>query len=116
MKLRYHHWHRLCVYANMNDPKHLALGASVLQGDINSPEAKAAGIPLPYPGFTGNVAQALRPYPQYQAIEWRDVPVGKSRYDSFQINLEKRFSKGLQVRTSYVHARLVSNRAASGQR
>ena len=100
----------------MNDPKILALGTKVLQSDINSPEAKAAGISLPYPGFTGIVAQALRPYPQYQAIEWRDVPVGKSRYDSFQINLDKRFSNGLQFRTFYVHARLLNNRAESGQR
>ena len=101
---------------NMNDPKVLSLGTKVLQADINSPEAKAAGIAPPYPGFTGIVAQALRPYPQYQAIEWRDVPVGKSRYDSFQINLDKRFANGFQFRTFYVRARLLNDRAESGQR
>jgi hypothetical protein len=101
---------------NMNDPKVLSLGAALLGSDINSPAAKAAGIGLPYPGFTGNVAQALRPYPQYQAIEYRDVPVGKSRYDSFQINLDKRFSNGFQFRTFFVRARLLNDRAESGQR
>jgi len=65
---------------NMNDPSVLALGTRVLQADINSPEARAAGILPPYPGFTGIVAQALRPFPQYQSIEYRDVPIGKSRY------------------------------------
>ncbi len=101
---------------NMNDPSVLKLGAAVLQADINSPVARAAGITPPYPGFTGNVAQALRPYPQYQAIEYRDVPIGKSRYDSFQIKLDKRFSNGLQFRTFYVWAQLFNNRADSGQR
>jgi hypothetical protein len=101
---------------NMNDPKVLALGTRVLQSDINSPEAKAAGIALPYPGFRGIVAQALRPFPQYQSIEYRDVPIGKSQYNSVQIKLDKRFSTGLQFRTFYTWSRLYNNRAESGQR
>ena len=101
---------------NMNDPAVLALGTRVLQSDINSPEARAAGISPPYPGFTGIVAQALRPFPQYQAIEYRDVPVGKSQYHSVQLKLDKRFSSGLQFRTFYVWAQLHNNRAESGQR
>ena len=71
-------WQRLGTGANMNDPKTLALGAGLLNADINSPQARAAGIPLPYTGFQGNVAQALRPYPQYQNILWRDTPTGQS--------------------------------------
>ncbi len=101
---------------NMNDPKLLALGTKVLQSDINSPEAKAAGIAVPYAGFRGIVAQALRPFPQYQSIEYRDVPIGKSQYNSVQIMLDKRFSSGLQFRTFYTWSRLYNNRAESGQR
>jgi hypothetical protein len=101
---------------NMNDPSVLRLGASVLQSDINSAAARGAGITAPYPGFTGSVAQALRPFPQYQAIEWRDIPIGKSRYDSFQIKLDKKLTSGLQFRTFYVWAQLYNNRADSGQR
>ena len=101
---------------NMNDPKVLALGTTVLQSDINSANARNAGITLPYPGFTGIVAQALRPFPQYQAIEYRDVPVGRSRYDSVQFKLDKRFANGLQFRTFYVWAQLYNNRSESGQR
>ena len=62
-----HHFQTLGVDANMNDPSVLALGANVLQSNINSPVARAANIPIPYPGFNGNVAQALRKFPQYQA-------------------------------------------------
>ena len=101
---------------NMNDPKVLALGTRVLQADINSPEAIAAGIAKPYPTFTGIVAQALRPFPQYQAIEYRDVPIGKSRYNSLQLLFEKRFSAGAQFRTFYTYSRFYNNRADSGQR
>ena len=101
---------------NMNDPSVLRLGASVLQSDINSPAARNAGIGLPYQGFTGSVAQALRPYPQYQSIEWRDTPVGRSRFDSFQIKLDRQFSNGLQFRTFYVWSNFFNNRADSGQR
>jgi len=91
-------WQRLGVAANMNNPSVLNLGAGLLNADINSPEAQAAGIPVPYAGFQGNVAQALRPYPQYQNILWRNVPTGKSIYHAFETVLEKRFSAGLQFR------------------
>ena len=103
-------------YYNMNNPDILALGTRVLQADINSPEARAAGIPIPYPGFTGNVAQALRPWPQYQAIEWRDIPIGQSIFHSLQTKLDKRFSNGLQFRTFWTWSKLLNNRSESGQR
>ncbi len=111
-----HHPQFLGPGYNMNDPKVLALTTKVLQANINSPEAKAAGINPPYPGFTGIVAQAIRPFPQYQSIEYRDVPIGKSRYDSLQMMFEKRFSSGLQFRTFYTYAQLYNNGAESGQR
>jgi hypothetical protein len=101
---------------NMNNPSALSLGTALLQADINSPAARAAGIPIPYAGFTGNVAQALRPFPQYQAIEYRDVPVGNSRYNSIQTKLDKRFTDGLVFRAFYTWAQLKNNRAESGQR
>ena len=57
---------------NMNSPSVLGYGAAVLNSDINSQLAQEAGIQSPYPGFVGNVAQALRPWPQYQGINyWR---------------------------------------------
>ncbi|MEO8371452.1 MAG: TonB-dependent receptor [Candidatus Solibacter sp.] len=101
---------------NMNDPKVLSLGTAVLQADINSATARNAGITPPYAGFTGNVAQALRPFPQFQAIEYRDVPIGASRYSSVQAKLDKHFNNGLLFRTFYTWSELHNNRAESGQR
>jgi Carboxypeptidase regulatory-like domain len=105
----------LGVAANMNDPKILALGTSLLNAEINSPEAKAAGIKLPYAGFTGNVAQALRPFPQYQNIQWRNVPTGNSIYHALEVVLEQRFAHGLQFRVGYTYSRLKNDGAENAQ-
>lgn len=105
----------LGVLDNMNDPKVLALGSKVLQADINSPEARAVGIALPYPGFVGNVAQALRPFPQYQLINYRDWPIGKSIFHSFQAKVDKRFAGGQMFRVFYTWSKLINDRAESGQ-
>jgi len=110
-----HHFERMGVNDNMNDPSVLALGTPVLQADIDSDLARSAGIPKPYPTFTGNVAQALRQWPQYQRIQWRGVPLGESQYHAFQTVLERRFTKGLQARVGYTFSRLKNNGAESAQ-
>jgi hypothetical protein len=110
-----HHAQTLGVDANMNDPSVLALGATVLQSNINSAAAQAAGIRPPYPGFTGNVAQALRKYPQYQNIAWRGVPVGESKYHALETVLERRFSRGLQARVAYTFSKFHNNGTENAQ-
>lgn len=57
---------QLALY-NQLDTQYLPLG-DLLTADIHSDQARAAGIPIPYTGFQGSVAQALRPYPQFQDI------------------------------------------------
>ena len=110
-----HHQQTLGVGANMNHPDVLALGSTVLQSNINSPVARAANIPIPYAGFNGSVAQALRQYPQYQNIDWRGVPLGRSQYHAMEVVLERRFSRGLQARVGYTFSRLNNNGAETGQ-
>ncbi len=110
-----HHWQTMGIDANMNSPDVLALGTPVLQSNINSDLARAAGIQSPYPGFNGNVAQALRKYPQYQGIIWRGVPTGRSQYHAAEFVLERRFSRGLQARFGYTYSHLNNNGAESAQ-
>jgi hypothetical protein len=110
-----HHFERLGVGANMNDPSVLRYPTAVLQSNINSPLAQANGFTPPYPGFNGTVAQSLRPFPQYQAIQWRGVPVGKSQYHAMEFVLERRFSRGLQARVAYTYSQLHNNGAESAQ-
>jgi hypothetical protein len=110
-----HNAQRYGLDFNMNDPSVLALGANVLNAPINSDVARNAGIVSPYPGFTGNVAQALRKYPQYQNIDWRGAPLGRSQYHALELVLEQRLAHGLQYRFGYTFSRLNNNGAESAQ-
>jgi hypothetical protein len=70
---------------------------------------------MPWPGFTGDLAQALRPWPQYQSILYRTAPNGTSIYHALQVMFEKRMSQGLQFRASYVWSKLINDGAEAGQ-
>jgi hypothetical protein len=100
---------------NANNPQVLSLGPALLQADINSPQAKAAGIAPPYPGFTGDVAQALRPWPQYQHILWRNIPAGTSIYHALQVTFDRRLTHGFQFRAAYTWSKLINDGADAGQ-
>jgi len=100
---------------NMNDPSVLGLGAALLNSPINSPAAVAGGFTPPYAGFTGTVAQSLRKYPQYQSINWRGLPLGRSQYHALEVLLEQHFAHGIQYRIGYTYSTLKNNGAESGQ-
>ncbi|HKQ76366.1 MAG TPA: carboxypeptidase-like regulatory domain-containing protein [Blastocatellia bacterium] len=59
------------------------------------------GIPLPYPGFNGTVAQALRPFPQFGNINQVFANFGTSHYDSLQAQITRHLTKGLSVLGAY---------------
>jgi hypothetical protein len=87
-------------------------GLSVLQSGITSAAAIAAGITKPYPSFTGSVAQALRPYPQYLDIQTREGhgdKSGHSSYHAMTLKLDRRFAGGLQMQGSYVLSKLITD-------
>jgi hypothetical protein len=107
-------WQAMGIYANMNDPSVLSLGASVLGAQCGATSCPG-GVPLPYSGFTGNVAQALRKYPQYSNIIWRDVPLGSSMYNALEVVLEQRVTRGLQFRVAYTYSRLYNDGSETGQ-
>ncbi len=93
------------IGANLLNPNqvpshYLSLGP-VLNADIYSPQAAAAGITPPYAGFTGTVAQALRPYPQYRQIYDRVQTDGHENYHSLQLRLQKQYSSGVNFLVSY---------------
>jgi hypothetical protein len=93
---------------NELDPAYLNLG-SLLTRPANSPEAVAANIRLPYPSFTGTVAQALRPYPQFANVLERSMPNGNSTYHALQTKIEKRFSSGFSVLAAYTWSKTLSD-------
>lgn len=89
---------------NQLNPAYLSLG-SVLNAQVGSAAANAAGITAPYAGFTGSVAQALRPYPQYQSITMAANPVGNNTYNALQVRGQKRFSNGLSLLAAYTFSK-----------
>ena len=96
------------ISMNQVDPRYLSLG-DLLSRSITSPEAKAAGIALPYGGFTGSVAQALRPYPQYQGVSDNANPNGNSTYHALQIKAEKRTTHGISYLVAYTWSKTISD-------
>jgi hypothetical protein len=88
---------------------------SLLLQPITSPAAAAAGFFSPFPSFASQrgantVYQSLRPFPQYTAVTTSGGvffggaapggvadPVGQSKYNSLQVKLNRRFSRGLTL-------------------
>ena len=96
------------ININEVDPRYLSLGA-LLTRPANSVEAQAAGIRLPWAGFSGTVAQALRPYPQYNNIQARYNPNGNSTYHALQTKIDKRFSRGFSILAAYTWSKTISD-------
>ncbi len=76
--------------------------------------ASAAGVPYPYPGFSGYAGMALQPFPHVAAVTWGPVysvgtNTGASGYDSFQLQLTKRTSRGLTGQASYILSKARGN-------
>jgi hypothetical protein len=105
-------WQSMGLAANMNDPRVLSLGSNVLGTTCNSASCPT-GITLPYTNFNGDVAQALRKYPQFQSIMWRNVPTGSSVYNALEVLLEQRYSHGLGFRVGYTYSKLDNDGAES---
>ena len=63
---------------NQVNPSQLKLG-DLLPLNITDPRVTAAGYTKPFPSFTGTLAQALRPYPQYLNITHTYLGNGSSQ-------------------------------------
>ena len=114
-------WQAMGIDANMNDPSILSLGTAVLGSPCDQTIATGnggvcpGGVALPYSTFNGTVAQALRKYPQYQNIIWRDVPLGSSMYNALEVVVEQRVTRGLQFRLAYTYSKLYNDGSETGQ-
>lgn len=93
---------------NQVDPRYLSLGA-LLRNNILSAEVAAAGFRPPYAGFNDTLAQALRPFPQYQTITSIDSPTGKAAYHGFLLKIEQRFSNDLTLLAAYTFSKSISD-------
>ena len=92
--------------ANANSPSVLAHGASLLARRGGSDSEGSGGIPMPYRGFDGSVAQSLRPFPHMLNIGYMHVPAGNSFFHEFSAKVERRFSDGAHFEARYAWSKL----------
>jgi hypothetical protein len=108
---------------NAIDPSYLALG-DTLNLEFEPGQTSLAGVPLPYAGWVEqmvscapSVAQALRPFPQYcDNLQGQNEAHGKSLYNSMQLKVERRFSKGVYALVSYTLSHLMESGSSNTQR
>jgi len=91
----------------------------LLNSQITSAAAVAAGITPPYPNFTNSavqrsrtVAQALRPFPQYLAVNVQSGggdKTGRSHYHAGVLKVNKRMSGGVMLQGSYTYSKLMTD-------
>ena len=100
-----------------------AAGRTLLNSQVGSVAANAAGITAPWSGFnslwgTGaTVAQSLRPFPQYSTVDTingQGDRIGHSTYHSMQVKFSHRYSSGLTVQASYVLSKLMTDADSQG--
>ncbi len=96
----------------------VAQSITVLNSVVGSAAANAAGVFAPFPTFNSlwgsraTVAQALRPFPQYNVIDTyagQGDHSGHSTYHSGQLKFQKRVSHGLTLQASYVFSKILTD-------
>jgi hypothetical protein len=99
---------------NLN-PQFFSLG-NALNQPINSSTATTLGINPPFQNFEtlygpGTIAQALRPFPQYQSINTDCCleNLGQSTYNALLAKLERRFHNGLNLLASYTYSKTLTD-------
>ncbi len=102
---------------NQVNSKFIALGdiladdlATDLADPTIAPTLAQYGITgLPYPSFSGSVAQGIRPFPQYDVITNLYPNFGNSTYHSLQVTARKRSTKGLSFIAAYTFSKSLAN-------
>ena len=94
---------RLQAYGlSLDNPAH----RTILNSQITAASAGAFQNRVPFSGFTGTVAQSLRPFPQFNGgLTPLWAPIGNAWYDSLQLKVTKRFSHGLDFTYAFTYSK-----------
>jgi hypothetical protein len=98
-----------CLYNDIG-----AQGGGTTTGtSTGAPCSSLPAVAMPYAGFSGSVAQALRPFPQYASAVLDSVtmsmPFGVYTYEAAQVQAQKRISAGLTVLVNYAWQKTLTN-------
>ena len=79
----------------------------------DSGQAAAAGVPYPYPGFSGYAWSAISPYPQLAStvgvIQYSSSPVGVSEFNSLIFEVKARKVYGLTMDMNYTLSKAIGD-------
>lgn len=96
-------------FTNQIPINYLPLGSLLTQTltatTLAQAQAQFPNIGIPFPNFTGTIAQALKPFPQYNGISDPWLDIGNSTYNSLQVSLTHRFSAGLTFMVNYTFSK-----------
>jgi hypothetical protein len=99
-------------FHNQNDPNLLSMGARLLDLVPNPYFGKVTSGTLSFP--TVQRRQLLRPFPQYlQLLVPRDG-YGDQHYQSFQLRVDKQYSRGFTMSLAYTISKAITNNSESG--
>ncbi|MBB5060702.1 hypothetical protein HDF16_005438 [Granulicella aggregans] len=98
------------LYLNDINPSNFTLGTK-LSDPFDGSGAAVDGVASPFAGFTGNVAQALRPYPQYNRVNTGAYGEnhGQLSYNALTAKLERRYRNGLNLLASYTWSKILTD-------
>ncbi len=85
---------------NLSNAAHRQLMLTPLSS-VSAADMATFKLSVPFAGFAGDVAQSLRPFPHAGNIFQLWSPLGRTWYDSMQVNLTKRSSYGLDFTVAY---------------
>jgi hypothetical protein len=111
-------------FTNQIPVQYLPLQATLAQtlvstsGVVNSTvlstvQAMFPNFKVPFQYFTGTVAQALKPFPQYSGVSDPWLDVGNSNYNALQISANQRLSHGLSYMVNYTYSKELDDLIAS---
>ncbi len=93
------------LYSNQINPMYLALGsllsATLTPAVLATAQQTFPQITLPYPSFSGTLAQALTPFPQYSGLSDTYDNISNSNYNSMQVVLKQRMSHDVDFMVNY---------------
>ena len=90
-------------------PTERAFAASLGFNLPANPNAIYPGFNNQFGDFSRSVGQALRPFPQYGNIINRLESEGQSIYHAGKLDIQRRFSQGVQFGLSYTFAKLITD-------
>lgn len=95
--------------SNQLDPKYLVLGnllnSTATPANIALARAILPEVSLPFSTFTGTIAQALRPFPQYSTVTDVYGNVGQTNYNALQVSVQQRLTNGLTFNANYTFSK-----------